>query len=49
MFSLVSTPNLEDKVSVFMSISDKVVQLYLQAEGSLFVAFYNSQGYMELL
>jgi hypothetical protein len=39
------TPNLEDQVPVFMSPSDSVIQLYPQAAGSLFVAFYDSQGY----
>jgi hypothetical protein len=39
------TPNLEQQVSVFMPPSDRVAQLYLQAPVSLFVAFYNSQGY----
>jgi hypothetical protein len=38
-------PNLEDQVSVFMSPSDRVAQLYPQAPGYLFVAFYDSQGY----
>jgi hypothetical protein len=28
-----------------MSPSDRVAQLYPQARGSLFVAFYDSQGY----
>jgi hypothetical protein len=32
-------------VSVFMSPSDRVAQLYLQAPGSLFIAFYDSQDY----
>jgi hypothetical protein len=39
------TPNLEDQVSVFMSSRHRVAQLYPQAPGSLFVAFYDSQGY----
>jgi hypothetical protein len=39
------TRNLEDQASVFMSPSDRLVQLYYQALGSLFVAFYDSQGY----
>jgi hypothetical protein len=39
------TPNLEDQVSVFMSPSDMVTQLYPQEPGSLLVAFYDSQGY----
>jgi hypothetical protein len=43
--SLSPTPNLEDQVPVFMSPSDKVVQLYPQAPGSLFIASYDSQGY----
>jgi hypothetical protein len=38
-------PNLGDKVSVFMFPSDRVAQLYPQAPGSLFVAFYDWQGY----
>jgi hypothetical protein len=36
--------NLEDQVSVFMSPSDRVAQLYPQAVGSIFVAYYDSQG-----
>jgi hypothetical protein len=39
------TPNLEDQVPVFMSPSDRMAQLYPQAPGSFFKAFYNSQGY----
>jgi hypothetical protein len=39
------TPNLKHGVSVFMSPSDRVAQLYPQVPGSLFVAFYDSQGY----
>jgi hypothetical protein len=38
-------PNQEDQVFVFMSPSDRVAQLYPQALGSLFVAFYDTQGY----
>jgi hypothetical protein len=38
------TPNLEEQVSVFMSPSDKMVWLYPQAPGSLFVALYDPQG-----
>jgi hypothetical protein len=38
------TPNLEDKVSVFMSPSDRVAQLYAQAPGSFFVLFYDSHA-----
>jgi hypothetical protein len=37
------TPNLEDRVSVFLSPSDRVTQLYPQARGSFFFAFYDSQ------
>jgi hypothetical protein len=39
------TPNLEDQVPVFISPSDRFVQLYPQAPGSLFAAFYDSQDY----
>jgi hypothetical protein len=42
---LLSTPNLEDQVPVFMSPSDRVARLYPQAPGSLFIAFYDSQDY----
>jgi hypothetical protein len=39
------TTNLEDQVTEIMSPSDnRVVQLYPQAPGSLFIAFYDSQG-----
>jgi hypothetical protein len=38
------SPNLEDQVSVFMSSSDRVAQLYPKAPCYLFVAFYVSQG-----
>jgi hypothetical protein len=41
---LLSTSTLEDQASVFMSRSDRVSQLYPEALGSLFVAFYDSQG-----
>jgi hypothetical protein len=41
----VQSPNLEDQVSVFMFPSDRAAQLYPQVPGSLFVAFYDSQGY----
>jgi hypothetical protein len=37
-------PSLEVQVSVVMSPSDRVSQLYLQAAGSIFVAFCYSQG-----
>jgi hypothetical protein len=39
------TANLGDQVPVFMPPSDKVAQLYPPEPGSLFVAFYDSQGY----
>jgi hypothetical protein len=40
-------PNLEDQVPVILSPRNRVPQLYPQALGSLFVAFYDSQGYSE--
>jgi hypothetical protein len=43
--SLASDPNVGDQVSVYMFRSARVAQLYPQALGSLFVAFYDSQGY----
>jgi hypothetical protein len=39
------SPNLEGKVSAFISPRNKVAQLYPRAVGSLFVASYDSQGY----
>jgi hypothetical protein len=46
MFSaLLPTPNLEGQVSVFISPSDRLAKIYPQAQGSLFVALYESQGY----
>jgi hypothetical protein len=39
------SPNLEGQVPVFISPRNRVVQLYSQALGSLFVASYESQGY----
>jgi hypothetical protein len=39
------TPNLENQVPAFISFSDKVAQLYLQAPDSIFIAFYDFQGY----
>jgi hypothetical protein len=42
---LCQTPNLEDRVPLCMSPIDRVAQLYPQAHGSLFVAFYDSRGY----
>jgi hypothetical protein len=38
-------PNLEDQVSVSMSPSDMVAQLYSQVPVSLSITLYNSQGY----
>jgi hypothetical protein len=38
-------PNLEDQVPVFISVRNRVVRLYPQALGSLFVASYYSQRY----
>jgi hypothetical protein len=39
--SLASNPhNLEDQVPVFMSLSYRMAQLYLQAPVSIFLAFY---------
>jgi MFS superfamily sulfate permease-like transporter len=39
------TPSVEDQVSVFMPPIDRMSQLYPQTPNSLFVAFYDSQGY----
>jgi hypothetical protein len=39
------SPNLEDQVPVFISLRNRVGQLYPQALGSLFVASCDSQGY----
>jgi hypothetical protein len=44
---LTSNPNLKDQVPVSMSPSERVAQLYPEALGSLFIAFYDSQGYGE--
>jgi hypothetical protein len=37
--------NLEGQVTIFISPKNKVAHLYPQALGSLFVAYYDSQGY----
>jgi hypothetical protein len=37
--------SLECQVAVFISPRNRVAQLYPQALGSLFVVFYDSQGY----
>jgi hypothetical protein len=39
------SPNLEGQVAVFISLRNRVVQLYPQAMGSFFVNSYDSQGY----
>jgi hypothetical protein len=39
------SPNLEGQVSVFISPRNRVAQLYLQALGSLFFTFWDSQSY----
>jgi hypothetical protein len=39
--------NLKDQFIVFISPIYRVAQLYPQEPGSLFVAFYDSQGYSE--
>jgi hypothetical protein len=39
------SPNLEGQVLVFIPSRNRLVQLYPQALGSLFVASYDSQGY----
>jgi hypothetical protein len=39
------SPNLEGQIPVFISLRNKVAQLYPRALGSLFVASYDSQGY----
>jgi hypothetical protein len=39
------SPNPESQVPIFISPRIRVVQLYPQALGSLFVASYDSQGY----
>jgi hypothetical protein len=39
------SPNLEDQVPVFMSLSDREAQLYPQALGFLFIAFCDLAGY----
>jgi hypothetical protein len=41
----IQTCNLVAQIPVFISSKDRMAQLYPQAAGSLFAAFYNSQGY----
>jgi hypothetical protein len=43
--SFLDSPILEDQVPVFISLRNRVAQLYPQELGSLFIASYNSQGY----
>jgi hypothetical protein len=43
------SPNLEGQVPVFISLRNRVAQLYPQALGSLFVASYDSQDYGECI
>jgi hypothetical protein len=40
-------PNLEGQVPVFISLRNRVAQLYPRALGSIFLASYNSQSYSE--
>jgi hypothetical protein len=42
---ILDSPNLEGQVHVFISPRNRVAQLYPQALGSFFVAFYDSKGY----
>jgi hypothetical protein len=39
------SPKLEGQVPVFLSPRNGVAQLYPQALGSVFITYYNSQGY----
>jgi hypothetical protein len=43
--ALLPTPDLEYQVSIFMFASDRVAELYPEASASLFVTFYDLQGY----
>jgi hypothetical protein len=45
LFRIRDTPNLEGQVPLFISSRNRVVQVYPQALGSLFVASCDSQGY----
>jgi hypothetical protein len=42
--ALLPTPNVEDQVSIFISLSDRVALLYPQALSSLFIAYYDLAG-----
>jgi hypothetical protein len=39
------SPSLEGQVPVYISLRNRVAQIYSQALGSIFVALYDSQGY----
>jgi hypothetical protein len=39
------SPNMEGQVPLFIPLRSTVAQLYPQALDSLFIAFYDSQGY----
>jgi hypothetical protein len=39
------SPNLDGEVPIFISLRNRVAQLYPEAPGSLFIASYESQGY----
>jgi hypothetical protein len=41
------SPNLEGQVLIFIFLRNRAAQLYPQAPGYLFVAFYDSQSYGE--
>jgi hypothetical protein len=45
--ALRQTPNLENNISVYMSPSDRVSELYPQAPGSLFFSLHQSLNYCE--
>jgi hypothetical protein len=45
MSQIRGAPNLEGQVPVYISPRNRMARLYPQALGSLFIAFYDSQGY----
>jgi hypothetical protein len=45
LLSHLRLPNLEGQVSVFISLRNRIAQLYPRELGSIFVASYDSQGY----
>jgi hypothetical protein len=47
LFQIRDSPSLEGQARVFISLRNRVTQLYPKALGSLFVASYDSQGYGE--